>query len=149
MVPLASIARFSRKIAGLVLISALVVSCTLSDPAGPSGSQTSRPSVELKGPSADIDYVKSTKWAVVLAGSSSQYDALLKETTAIATKAGYESSITNCDRGAAEAIQMNPTDTFTISVYADSEEAAAKVLADFKQLNIVGSIVLVEIDCEG
>ncbi len=101
----------------------------------------------LAEPETDVPDEGRQLWAVVLAGASEPSDPLLEETVSDLSRAGHETNVTNCDRGAAEALGMNPSESYTVSVYADSEEAAMILLNDVAPRGIVGVITQIRVEC--
>ncbi len=69
------------------------------------------------------------EWVLVVAGASNPYDPLLTAAMADVDALGFNSRISNCDVGAAEAIGMAADGTFTLSAPFDSQAAAADAAA--------------------
>ncbi len=89
----------------------------------------------------------SSSWAVVVAGASDPYDNLLEDAVTELGAAGFSAQITSCDVGAAQALQMSPTSTFTVSVYYDSEAAATQGVTDLGSFGITGVATQIETSC--
>ncbi len=89
----------------------------------------------------------ATSWAVVVAGASDPYDTLLQDAVTELGAAGFTAQITNCDVGAAQALQMSPTGTFTVSVYYESETAATQGVTDLAASGITGVATRIETSC--
>lgn len=87
------------------------------------------------------------RWAVVLAGASEPSDPILELAVADATGAGLEGAVTNCDRGAAEALGMAPAGTYTVSVYADTNEAAEALLGRLVGMGVEGVVAAIVQEC--
>ncbi len=88
-------------------------------------------------------------WAVVVAGASDPYDPLLEDAVVELRTAGWSVQITNCDVGAANALQMSPTGTFTVSVYYDSHTEALEGVSDLAASEIAGVVAPAEVSCPG
>ncbi len=118
---------------------------TTSNPTVSADKPTEQP-VNLVAPE-DTQPEGSSSWAVVVAGASDPYDTLLEDTVAELSAAGFSALITNCDHGAADALQMSPAGTFTVSVYYDSEAAAAQGVTDLAAAGIAGVATPIETSC--
>lgn len=81
-------------------------------------------------------------WAVVLAGAADPDDPAIAAAGQAATDAGYSTGWTDCDEGAAEALDL-PGGAITISVYFDSEVDARAAAAAFAARDI--DVVVAEI----
>lgn len=122
--------------------------CTGTD-AGTSSSDTRGASLSAETSQLDGALVVEgqTGWALVLAGAQQPFDALLEETVNIAANKGYETTATNCDQGAAEALQMDPDTTYTVSIHTDSKEKATTLLDEFSGIGIEGVVTRVTTGC--
>ena len=88
-----------------------------------------------------------SSWAVVVAGASDPFDPLLAEAVQDLAAEGYETTITNCDVGAADALRMQPGESYTVSVYAADEAAAVALSADLEQRGFGGPVAQVLVEC--
>lgn len=88
-------------------------------------------------------------WAVVLAGASEPGDPLLEATVADLDRDGHKTSPTNCDRGAAETLGMNPIGTYTVSVYAESQADAFGLRDQLVSIGLFGEVTEVFVECPG
>lgn len=79
-----------------------------------------------------IPDIGASAWAVVVAGASDPFDPLLEDTVGLLEQAGYSTTITNCDVGAAEAIALQPQTSFTVSVYVANEPDATALSEMFE-----------------
>ena len=86
-------------------------------------------------------------WAVVVAGASDPYDVLLADSVADLAAAGHIAEITNCDRGAAEALQMAADGTFTVGVHFESEQWASEAQAALASIGIEGIVTPITVAC--
>ncbi len=103
-----------------------------SDPSADGGSGNAPPPV-------------ASGWVLVIAGASDPYDPILTDTLSEIGDLGFDSRISNCDQGAAEAIGMSPDGTFTLSAPFASEAAAvdaAAVLASSQIDSVAAEIVV-------
>lgn len=106
-------------------------------------------------PPADVESESTTEpatpaetaWVLVLAGASDPYDPILTDTLSEVGDLGYESRISNCDQGAAEAIGMAPEGTFTLSALFGSEAAAVEASAVLASSQIEGLVTEVVVAC--
>jgi hypothetical protein len=78
---------------------------------------------------------------VVLAGASEPDAPVLVAAVEAATAAGYTTGPTDCDFGAAEALGISDTGTYTVSVYLSSEADAQAALAAFEATGLTGGVV--------
>ena len=118
--------------------------------AEPAGTVTSEPAGDPDpggGSGSDSRETLRLEWAVVLAGASTPGDPLLDAAASEVAPLGHEPEITNCDRGAAEAVGMKPTETYTISLHFRTEEEATEAFAELEALGIPAVVVLVEASC--
>ena len=99
------------------------------------------PLVEGQVGSADVPDIGARSWAVVVAGASDPYDPSLSETVEVLANAGYSSTITNCDQGAAEALGMEPSESYTVSVYGPDEDVAAELVEALDEIGLTDGVV--------
>ncbi len=88
-----------------------------------------------------------TAWVVVVAGASDPYDSLLVGAMSELEKEGFETQITNCDLGAADALQMSNEGTFTVSAYFVSEVAASEGQEQLAQAGLEGVLAEITTRC--
>ena len=86
-------------------------------------------------------------WAVVVAGASDPFEPFLGDVVDDLAAAGFETTITNCDVGAAEAIGMQPSASFTVSVYASDEASAELLAAELDQSGLGGPVAELVVQC--
>ena len=97
--------------------------------------------------SVGVPELGDSVWAVVVAGASDPFDPILEDTVGLVTDAGHDTTITNCDEGAAEAIGMLPDASFTVSVYAATPDAAAVLHEELAAAGLPGAISEVLVRC--
>lgn len=91
--------------------------------------------------------IGESAWAVVVAGASDPFDPLLGATVEDLAAAGFPSTITNCDVGAASAIGMQPGASFTVSVYASNEADAELLMAELDESGLAGPVTEITVQC--
>ena len=104
-------------------------------------------SVEPAVSTIAIPDIGDSAWAVVVAGASDPFDPLLATTVDQLAAAGYTTTITNCDVGAAVALGMQPDTSFTVSVYAADESAAGLLVDDLEQSALPGVVTRITVEC--
>ncbi len=104
-----------------------------------SETEPTEPADEAVAPPAE------TAWVVVVAGASDPFDSILTESVEELSDLGFEGRISNCDRGAAEAIGMAADTTFTVTAEFDSQDAATEAVATLaaSQIEVVAAEVVV------
>jgi hypothetical protein len=86
-------------------------------------------------------------WSVVLAGSADFDDPVLDQAIADAAAAGYDVGKTDCDEGAAEAIGMDGSGVYTITIYLNSEADANAAAEAFAARGVDATVALVTLFC--
>ncbi len=83
---------------------------------------------------ADLQH-GGTTWAVVLTGAEDADAPSIQQAVQAAAAAGYTTGPTDCDVGAAEALDMadGGTGVYTVSVYFDTQAQAEQALTAFHQ----------------
>jgi hypothetical protein len=86
-------------------------------------------------------------WVVVLAASEDGDDDALYAAIAAAEDAGYNTGMTDCDFGAAQAMGLPDGHYYTVSVYLQSEADANAALAAFDARGVDGVVAVVQTFC--
>jgi len=86
-------------------------------------------------------------WAVVVAGASQPHDTLLSMTVDDLAAVGYQTTPTNCNQGAAEALGMAPAESFTVSVHFETEAEAASANRKLEAAGLGGIVAMVKVKC--
>lgn len=86
-------------------------------------------------------------WSVVLAGSADFDDPVLDQAIADAAAAGYTVGKTDCDEGAAEAIGMDGSGVYTITIYLNSQADANAAATAFAARGVDATVALVTLFC--
>ena len=120
---------------------------TSPDPAEVSIPNEDTASTASIGASISVPDLGGSAWAVVIAGAADPFDPLLEDTVANLTAEGYETLITNCDVGAAEAIGMQAALSYTVSVYAQDRENAEGLADILRENDLSGTVAQVSVDC--
>ena len=118
-----------------------------SDPADLSIPSEEREPTARTGVSIPVPDLGASAWAVVIAGATDPFDSLLEGTLENLTAQGYETLITNCDVGAAEAIGMQPVVSYTVSAYANDRENAEGLADILREIDLGGTVAQVSVDC--
>lgn len=97
--------------------------------------------------SVAVPDIGASAWAVVIAGASDPFDPPLEDAEQQVLNAGYDTTITNCDVGAATALGMAPDSSFTVSVYAADEQNASVLATALDAAGLAGEIAEISVDC--
>ena len=97
--------------------------------------------------SIPVPDIGASAWAVAIAGASDQFDPRLEETEQEILSAGFDTTITNFDVGAALALGMAPSTSFTVSVYAADEQNATGLAEALAGMGLPGEVTEIVVDC--
>lgn len=120
-----------------------------ADSAGPPGNIETGTDVPdpVAALSVPVPEIGDSGWAVVVAGASDPFDPLLSETIQLVQAQGHDTTITNCDGGAAESIGMQPLVSFTVSAYSFSEAGANELAESLDIAGLPGTVVEITVAC--
>ncbi|MGI9601319.1 MAG: hypothetical protein ACR2QE_05520 [Acidimicrobiales bacterium] len=119
------------------------------DPEVPTVPPANDPEVPTFPPAAETLVHGGQTWAVVLAGVLGCCDdPVLDAAVSAASAAGYQTGPTDCDDGAAAALDLPEDETVaTVSVYFDTEQAAIQAREAFAAADVEGVVAEVTTFC--